>query len=362
MNLEAEIKHAANTGLVHQQLLSQRTKIFPILARFLRTEVNMNELEKYEWVWKAVLREMLREPVTGQTARALARFQKKIGFLLKYKSYTIKASSPLGYSIFFQNNDEGFSFQQHVNHKVEIFHILHISPRAFIFTCDLSEWQQVFRKTAFRRWLAGEPDPDYDQFVYRPTPGDVLVIDRLNVVHSVFGCFLEEFATVSTDMVDRLFDQNEFKSIPTHFNRRYANALLKIPRPPEINRRVQRTAGGLWGVENIVPVVFNGWTETVLATVGSLLASRLFLSANQSTGFIRDDIRTTSLFIAQGSGSVTIADSEEIQRTLPSPIMLSIGDIIMIPKGIYYQIGNVGNSPLVITRHQIPLDLSLKEK
>jgi len=36
----------------------------------------------------------------------------------------------------------------------------------------------------------------------------VFIISELGVVHTVMGCVLEEYATVSTDMVERLHDQN----------------------------------------------------------------------------------------------------------------------------------------------------------
>ena len=40
---------------------------------------------------------------------------------MKYKSYAVKAATPLGYSIFLQNQGQGFSFQQHLVHKLEGF-------------------------------------------------------------------------------------------------------------------------------------------------------------------------------------------------------------------------------------------------
>ncbi len=60
-----------------------------------------------------------------------------------------------------------------------------------------------------------------------PRPGDVIVIDKLSVVHSVVGCVLAEFATVSTDMVDRLHDQNEGAPIPAEFTRAFSEERIR---------------------------------------------------------------------------------------------------------------------------------------
>ena len=76
-----------------------------------------------------------------------------------------------------------------------------------------------------------------------PKPGDVIVIDRLNVVHAVLGCVLAEFATVSTDMVDRLHDQNAGRPTPAEFTRAFSEAgIANITWPTEANEVDTRLA------------------------------------------------------------------------------------------------------------------------
>src|SRR5262245_25852749 len=193
-----------------------------VLADKLRQDLPIQETERYEALVKTILLKAFHHPVSGADARRIAAFQKSLGFLLKYKSYAVKAASPLGYSIFLQNEREGFSFQRHVTHKLEVFHILGVKPGGYVFLCDAGLWNRVYRPESFSRWLDGESNPDYDPYRFEPRPGDVFVISELGVVHTVIGCVLEEYATISTDMVERLHDQNAGKKIPANFTR--ANA------------------------------------------------------------------------------------------------------------------------------------------
>src|SRR6202040_2959210 len=196
----------------------------------------------YEEVPKAVLRPALAGEVSGGDARAIASFQQRIGPLLKYKSYAVKASSPLGYSVFLQNPGEGFSFQRHLTHKTEVFHILDVHPGGFVFLCSFEEWERCYDRERFAAWLAGErPDPDYDRYRFEARPGDVFVLDELGTVHTVIGCTLEEFATISTDMVDRLHDQNRGKPIPAAFDKAWAGERLRGLRSPAASRRIGGT-------------------------------------------------------------------------------------------------------------------------
>ena len=80
-----------------------------------------------------------------------------------------------------------------------------------------------------------------------PYRGSLLVSETTGrgVVHTVVGCTLAEFATVSTDMVDRLHDQNEGRSIPTEFTRAYAESRLRAIRWPAASRYVHIAANGV---------------------------------------------------------------------------------------------------------------------
>src|SRR5579864_3135358 len=210
------------------RLAGRGLEVLPALAEFLASALPSAVLEGYEAVLKAVLRRELAGEVTGATARILAGAQQRVGLLYKYKSYAVKASSPLGYSIFLQNPGEGFSFQRHLEHKTEVFHILDVHPGGFVFLCGFDEWERCYDRERFAAWLAGErADPEYDRYRFPARPGDVFVLDELGTVHTVIGCTLEEFATISTDMVDRLHDQNRGKPIPAAFDKTWAGARLR---------------------------------------------------------------------------------------------------------------------------------------
>jgi hypothetical protein len=125
------------------------------LANQLRADLPIALLEQVERQLKEVLARELTAPPDGARIRALASFQKDLGFLLKYKSYAVKAASPLGYSVFLQRPGEGFSFQQHVTHKTEIFYILDVQPGGYVFLCDFDAWREMYQRETFLAWLKG---------------------------------------------------------------------------------------------------------------------------------------------------------------------------------------------------------------
>ena len=84
------------------------------------------------------------EKIARYDARKLASLMKDIGLFFKYKPYAVKASHPLGYSIFLQRPLEGFSFQNHLEHKTEVFHILEVMPGGFVFLCKYEDWQKHY--------------------------------------------------------------------------------------------------------------------------------------------------------------------------------------------------------------------------
>src|SRR5262245_44996181 len=189
--LDAAVEGRGRTNVV-PELAARADEALPALAARLRADATIDVLERHETILKGVLQRRLESPLDGAAVRALAAFQRDLGFLLKYKSYAIKASSPLGYSVFLQNPGEGFSFQRHITHKTEIFYILDVLPDAFVYICEFDEWQRMYVRDAFVAWLDGEPNALFERFRYRPQPGDIIVMDRLNVVHTVVGCVLAE--------------------------------------------------------------------------------------------------------------------------------------------------------------------------
>ncbi|MGO9241505.1 MAG: cupin domain-containing protein [Bryobacteraceae bacterium] len=308
----------------------------PILVELLREDAPIERTERLEALYKQVLRALLTRPISGPDARQVARYQRQLGFVLKYKSYAIKAATPLGYSIFLQSPGQGFSFQHHLVHKLEVFHILAVQPGGFVFLCDYQEWQQVYERRAFENWLGGAPNPAYERFKFVPDPGDVFVISELGVVHTVVGCVLEEYATVSTDMVRRLHDQNEGRLIPASFTRANAERALRAIEPPPRNRLVR--GFGSHEIEPIDPVAIPGG-EQVLLCDSFVKAACYRIRPRSETALACEATRAVMLRLASGHGSVVLADSDELGDAAPG-VEFERGDLILIPPGIHYAVRN----------------------
>jgi mannose-6-phosphate isomerase-like protein (cupin superfamily) len=333
-------------------------ELLPALAGYLTSDLPIAALESYEGVLKAVLRRELAGEVAGHTARAIAAFQRRVGPLLKYKSYAIKASSPLGYSIFLQNRGEGFSFQRHLTHKTEVFHILDVHPGGFVFLCTFDEWVRCYDRERFAAWLAGErPDPDYDRYRFAARPGDVFVLDKLGIVHTVVGCTLEEFATISTDMVDRLHDQNQGKPIPAAFDRAYARERLKGIPSPAASRLVSGPKQGA-RVEEIAPRDIPGGAKTVLAD-GFVTAARYLVEPRGETELGSDAVCAASLYVHAGEGRLLMGTAAEMGRATAPSLPLAAGDLLTIPHGIHYAFVNEDRLPLELVEHKIRPEVAL---
>jgi hypothetical protein len=313
--------------------------LLPALGEELAKDMPIEALERLEARLKSILKRTCEQPVSGEEARRIARFQQRVGFLLKYKPYAVKCSNPLGYSIFLQNAGEGFSFQRHTSHKVEVFHLLEVAPGGYVFLCDYSTWQEIY-----------EPD------AYEPRPGDVVVIDELNVVHTVVGCVVEEFATVSTDMVDRLHDQNLGADVPERFDRCYAHDRLAEVRYPGESRLVDPVAG--WTTSPIEPTRIEGGTVRVLAE--DFVSARHYTIDPLARGpHSADPGRAASVYVTGGSGELVVADASEIGSDVDPPtIPVSRGDLLTIVPGIHLQAINTGHEELAYSEHRIPIDVA----
>ncbi len=351
---------------LRERLAGYGAAVLPALAEYLASDLEIAALESYEAVWKSVLRHELAGEVSGEAARAMAAFQRRVGLLLKYKSYAVKASSPLGYSIFLQNPGEGFSFQRHLTHKTEVFHILDVHPGGFVFLCSSEEWESCYERERFAAWLAGErPDPAYDRYRFPARPGDVFVLDQLGIVHTVVGCILEEFATISTDLVDRLHDQNQGKPIPAAFGRAYAAERLRSIRSPAASRLVAgpRTAagGGEAGggeARELEPREVPGGSKTVLAD-GFVVATQLRIEPGGATEVIADPCCAASLYARVGDGRLLMGTAAEMKRASPPGLPLAGGDLLTVPHGIRYAIVNEGREPLEVVEHKIRPEVAL---
>ena len=308
----------------------------------LRRDLPIDQTERLETRLKLLLSSLLQDPLYPAGARQIALFQKELGFILKYKSYAIKAAAPVGYSIFLQNEGEGFSFQRHIEHKLEVFHILQVKPGGFVFFCDFEQWTRIYNKDCFQEWLAGGNNPDYDKYKFVPEPGDVFTISELGTVHTVIGCVLEEYATVSTDMVERLHDQNIGKPIPPSFNRTQAEDALRAIEMPRKNRIVSGLEHRL--IEPVSPEPIPGGERTTLCD--SFVRAALYvISPKQKTNLQRDDDRVVLLRISSGNASLTISDT--------APLEASTGDLLLIPPGMPYVITNQSDDYLTYSEHCI---------
>jgi len=322
------------------------------LVEQLRTDSPIAVLEEAERRLKSRLQRELAVARDGAAMRELAALQQRLGFLLKYKSYAVKAASPLGYSVFLQRPGEGFSFQQHITHKTELFYFLDVLPGGFVFLCSIDQWRQVYDRDAFLAWLAGAPDERYERFRFVPRPGDVIVIDKLNVVHSVIGCTLVEFATVSTDMVDRLHDQNDHRLVPAEFTRNYSEERLRtLPWPGQSQRVNYESAGG--GRTPIPEQRVSGGVRTVLDD-GLVTAATYRFAPGAVSDISVDAHRAASLHIVSGSGRLVLGDAAEMRRLSPPTLGARAGDLFFIAPGAHYGFVNDQTEPLIVAEHLIP--------
>ena len=329
-----------------------------IITDFLLQELPIDAVERFERLFKDVLKEIFSGSVSGTTIREVIAIQKRLGFLLKYKSYAIKASNPLGYSIFIQRQGEGFSFQQHITHKTEVFHILEVLDGGFVFLCDYKDWLENYEERAFADWLAGNPDKRYEQFRIYPKPGDVFDINKLGVVHTVIGCMLEEYATVSTDMVDRLFDQNAGKKIPAFFNHDYAQGILKSLKFPPTSRHVNiDTCSRHKSNSKITPIIIPGGIRTILSE-NSMVASRYTFEPDKMSEQFYDSRCAACLYFTQGNGQLIVGSEEEVNRLSPPTVPVSTGDLFIIPNGVHYAFVSENPISLELSEQKIPLDIA----
>ena len=353
--VEAAVKEPHDAGAL-DQAAALGMDALPPLAELLTKDQPIEMAERCEAVLKSVLAGLFAAPLPGPDARRVASFQQQIGLLFKYKSYAVKAASPLGYAVFLQNPGQGFSFQEHITHKVEVFHILQPHPGGFVFLCSIEEWNAAYEPDAFNAWLRGAPDARYERFRHPARPGDVFVIDRLRTVHTVMGCALEEFATVSTDMVNRLHDQNQGAAMPDFFTRDWTQERLLEIEPPESRREVlfgNRGAGELM----IHPQRIRGGQVSRMAC-GAIRISWYGVSAGERTGLFGAQSAALSLFVTAGRGRIFLCDLEEARAAQPPALDVKKGDLLMVPPFAAYGFESAPGEPLQVSEHRLPHEVA----
>jgi mannose-6-phosphate isomerase-like protein (cupin superfamily) len=232
--------------------------------------------------------------------------------------------------------------------KLEVFHILQVKPGGFVFLCDFAQWKSIYNEEHFQRWLAGDENEDYDRYKFVPEAGDVFVISELGVVHTVVGCVLEEYATVSTDMVQRLHDQNIGRDIPS-FDRLHAEHALRAIDMPVKHRAVRGFEHR--DIEAIARDAVQGGERTILCD-SFVKAAQYVVAPKQETRLHREDDRVVLLRISSGYGSIAVCDSTEIRLSKPR-MEVRTGDLVLIPPGLHYAVFNEADECIAYSEHCI---------
>ena len=323
---------------------------------YLRMVMPIEQIERVERLLKQALRRILARELDGASARFIAGYQRDVGFVLKYKSYALKCTSPLGYSIFLQRPHEGFSFQRHISRKTEVFHILEPLEGARVFLSSSEDWDAAYERERFDAWLDGRTDAAFDRHAIVPESGDVFHVDRLGIVHTVLGCTLEEYATVSVDMVDRLHDQNDGRGVTFDVRRDEVEAKLRRLPIPESNSAFPNPLD-LKSKLVLEPTVSRGVALRRLST-GAIEASRYFIQPGSSTPEQSDDSRAAAVFVLGGRGEIAIGDESERRAGLPA-LGVSAGDLLLIPPRSYRAFRAAKTERLVLSEQRIEPALAL---
>ncbi len=326
----------------------------PALLEAMRAEGTIDEVERLEDLLKASLGSLFERGISASEAIELARLHAGLGFTIKLKSYAIKATTPLGYSVFLQEPGRGFSFQRHLEHKVELFHILAAPPGSLVFVSDFADWERAYDPATFDEWLRGErPSEALDRRSFRPRTGDVVQIAQTGIVHTVLGCTLQEFATVSTDMVERLHDQNSGAAVPHHYSREYAEARLRALHIG-FARREEVADGNGFHSRELEPVWKNGVGELRLGG-GGFEATQRALAPGTEVEVALDASESAVLHVSAGNLELGL-DGE---RGAGDPLRLEPGDVTICAPGFRWRLRSVGDVAAFVSEQRIPWHLAL---
>jgi len=168
----------------------------------------------------------------------------------------------------------------------------------------------------------------------------------------VVGCTLAEFATVSTDMVDRLYDQNEGLAVPSEFSREFAEEQIGRLRWPREASRVTFGPAG-WSRARVPVEATTGGCRTSFGGGDRFVASCSTLDSGASSEVRSTAGRATAVHLVSGSGQVIMGTSDEIRRTTPPALAGQAGDLFLVAPGAHYGFVNDGAQPLVVAEHSI---------
>lgn len=322
--------------------LAQLDDLLPHLA----ADAPIGVVEQHEETLKRILGAAFERGVTDDDGRRIAAFQRDVGLIMKYKPYAIKASTPLGYSIFLQEPAQGFSFQKHSVRKVEAFHILEANDQSFVFLCSWAEWQRVYEPERFQRWLEGAPDDAYERFRIRPTVGDVFLITDRDTVHTVIGCQIEEYASVSVDVVHRLHDQNRSAPMPAKFTRAFALERLETLAEPRSHRDIDVRG-------HATPITSTpagpGVERVALVRCPELQATIWRLAPGARTESLAVGVeRAVQIYVSRGTASISIGDASDT-----APVIVKRTGTTLVAPGLTFSISNDTSEPVAVSMHDV---------
>jgi hypothetical protein len=318
----------------------------------LKTDAPIDVVERHEEALKRILGAVFERGATPEEGRRIAAFQRDVGLIMKYKPYAVKASTPLGFSLFLQEPGQGFSFQKHSVRKVEAFHVLEADADSYVFLAPWSEWQRVYEPERFQRWLAGASDAAYERFRLRPSVGDVYLITDRDTVHTVIGCRIEEYASVSVDVVERLHDQNRGAAMPAKFTRAHTLDQLTSVHQPANHRSVRAD-----GAASPSPLeeVAHGVRRSALVDCPELQATVWKLAPGATTPILDvDRDRAVQLYVNAGSSRVVIGNRDEVTGGAAEALDVSCPGTTMIAPGLSFTISNPSDGPLTVSMHSVP--------
>jgi hypothetical protein len=318
----------------------------------LKTDAPIDVVERHEETLKLLLGVVFERGATPEEGRRIAAFQRDVGLIMKYKPYAVKASTPLGFSLFLQEPGQGFSFQKHSVRKVEAFHVLEVDAGSYVFLAPWSEWQRVYEPERFQRWLAGASDEAYERFRLRPSVGDVYLITDRDTVHTVIGCRIEEYASVSVDVVERLHDQNRGATMPAKFTRAHTLEQLATVHQPVNHRSVQADGAA---PPSPLEEVANGVRRSSLVDCPELQATVWKLAPGTTTPVLDvDRDRAVQLYVSGGSSSVMVGSRDELDNRAVEALDVSCTGTTLIAPGLSFTISNASNGTLAVSMHSVP--------
>ena len=263
-----------------------------------------------------------------------------VGLLLKYKPYGVKCSSILGYSIFILNEREGFSFQRHLDFKTELFHIIDVSRGGYAFIADSIDFEAATSQAPISDFWNGSTEA-FDKFKLSVTPGDIVKIERTGIVHTAIGCTLEEYANTSTDMVDRLFDQNSGRATTVGSREEVLKKLNKLTIPfPEKEYALEE--GKIISKQLLESKPSKGISIFNIHESKEFTASRISFKVN-SKYTLRTENQFVSLITSQGNLQMVAQDN-------PTVTTLNLGKMesVILPPSTIWEITANSTSDLSV--------------